>query len=102
MLLSLYRYVSVLAAKAEDTTVISGRTSYTLASVAKDIENPTNPGFWGLGGPAPYISPYFPGKLPIYGHTAAATGLHVLICLALDACGRAEVDMLGVIAWKFF
>ena len=38
MLLSLYRYVSVLAAKAEDTTVISGRTSYTLASVAKDIE----------------------------------------------------------------
>ena len=38
MLISLYRYVSGLAAKPEDNKVPSGRTSYTLASVAKDIE----------------------------------------------------------------
>ena len=38
MLISLYRYVSGLAAKPEDNKVQSGRTSYTLASVAKDIE----------------------------------------------------------------
>ena len=38
LFISIYRYVSVLAAKAEDNKVISGRTSYTLASVAKDIE----------------------------------------------------------------
>ena len=38
MLISLHRYVSGLAAKPEDNKVPSGRTSYTLASVAKDIE----------------------------------------------------------------
>ena len=38
MLISLYRYVSGVAAKAEDNKVLSGRGSYTLASVAKDIE----------------------------------------------------------------
>ena len=38
MLISLYRHVSGLAAKPEENKVQSGRTSYTLASVAKDIE----------------------------------------------------------------
>jgi hypothetical protein len=38
MLISLYRYVSGVAAKSEDNKIVSGRASYTLASVAKDIE----------------------------------------------------------------
>ena len=38
MLISLYRCVSGLAAKSEENKVVTGRTSYTLASVAKDIE----------------------------------------------------------------
>ena len=38
MLIALYRYVSGLAAKEDDHKVIHNRTTFTLASVAKDVE----------------------------------------------------------------